>query len=81
MKPRYEIHSLGLPEIVEPVAQGAGGAARPRRARAILRHRDGRSRTGSKPKSAGRAQTKYAEYAATLSGAIRSQVQQLAEKF
>jgi len=35
MKPRYEIHSIGMPDIVEPGAGGEGGAA-DRAARALF---------------------------------------------
>ena len=36
MKPRYEIHSIGMPEIVEPVAQQAQADQRDRAARALF---------------------------------------------
>ena len=41
MKPRYEIHSIGMPDIVEPVQTAKVRAARPRRAGAVRGHGDG----------------------------------------
>ena len=52
MKPRYEIHSIGMPEIVEPVAASQGGTARPCGARTVFGDRDGEHqqvRDGSGP--------------------------------
>ena len=47
MKPRYEIHSIGMPDIVEPVETEVEQRDRAR-ARFVRRHRDGDCRTSSK---------------------------------
>ena len=44
MKPRYEIHSIGMPEMVEPAGAVAGRTARPRRAGVVLGYRNGEVR-------------------------------------
>ena len=76
MKPRYEIHSLGMPEVVQPVEQ-VRGAQRDRAARALFAATEMVSRNkfetviGRTP-----PQTKYAEYTLRYQKRFLAQLQQ-----
>ena len=76
MKPRYEIHSIGMPEIVEPVAK-AQAEQRDRAARALFSATEMVS-TNKFETEFGRTvpQTKYAEYAARYRTQFLAQVRQ-----
>ena len=79
MKPRYEIHSIGMPDIVEPV-EIAQAEQRDRAARALFAATEVVS--GNKFETeVGRTvpQTKSAEYAARYQARFQARVQQLAE--
>ena len=76
MKPRYEIHSIGLPEIVEPVAP-ARAAQRDRAARALfaatetIRPASFQGEFGRTPPT-----VKYTEYAARYRAALVARLRQ-----
>ena len=77
MKPRYEIHSIGMPDIVEPVPV-AQAEQRDRAARALFAATEMVS--GNKFETeVGRTvpQTKYAEYATRYQARFQAQVQQM----
>jgi uncharacterized protein YfaS (alpha-2-macroglobulin family) len=76
MKPRYEIHSIGMPEIVEPVAK-AQAEQRDRAARALFAATEMVS-TNKFETEFGRKvpQTKYAEYAGRYRARFLDQVRQ-----
>jgi hypothetical protein len=81
LKPRYEIHSIGMPDIVEPVPVAQAGQ-RDLAARALF----AATQTGSGNKfetEVGRAvpQDKFADYAARYSARFQERVQQMAESF
>ncbi len=81
MKPRYEIHSIGMPDIVEPVA-GPVALPRDRAARALFSATELVS--GNKFETEfGRTVplTKYAEYSERYQTRYRAQLRQLAEAF
>ena len=80
MKPRYEIHSIGMPDIVEPVPIAQAGQ-RDRAARALFAATEVVS--GNKFETeVGRTipRTKSAEYAARYQALFQTRVQQLAEQ-
>jgi hypothetical protein len=81
MKPRYEIHSLGMPEIVEPVPV-ARAAQRDRAARALFAATEMVSRNKFETEF-GRTvpMAKYAEYFERYQQRYRAQMRQLAEIF
>src|SRR5260370_37315201 len=76
MKPRYEIHSIGLPDIVEP----AGAAQRDRAARALFSATE-IVRSNKFETEFGRSvpQTKYAEYAGRYQARFLEHMGQLAK--
>src|SRR5260370_20049275 len=76
MKPRYEIHSIGLPDIVEP----AGAAQRDRAARALFSATE-IVRSNRFETEVGRSvpRTKYAEYAGRYQTHFLAQMRRLAE--
>jgi hypothetical protein len=81
MKPRYEIHSLGMPEIVEPVPV-ARAAQRDRAARALFSATE--MVNGNKFETEfGRTVplTKYAEYFERYQTHYRAQLARLADRF
>jgi len=81
MKPRYEIHSIGMPEIVEPVA-AARAPQRDREARALFAATE--LVNGNQFETEfGRTipATKYAEYYERYQTRYRAQMRQLAESF
>jgi len=81
LKPRYEIHSIGMPDIVEPVPV-AMGEQRDRAARALFAATEIVS--GNKFETeAGRTppQTKTAEYSQRYYARFQQRVQQMAESF
>ncbi|MFZ0309136.1 MAG: MG2 domain-containing protein [Candidatus Sulfotelmatobacter sp.] len=79
MKPRYEIHSLGMPEIVEPAEQSKV-EQKDRAARALFSATE-MVNTNKFQTEFGRTvpTTKYAEYAARYQGRFQEQVKRLAE--
>jgi hypothetical protein len=81
MKPRYEIHSLGMPEIVEPVPE-ARAAQRDRAARALFSATEMVSADTFETEF-GRTVplTKYAEYFERYQTRYRAQMRQLADTF
>jgi uncharacterized protein YfaS (alpha-2-macroglobulin family) len=81
MKPRYEIHSLGMPEIVEPVPV-ARAAQRDRAARALFAATEMVSRNKFETEF-GRTvpMAKYAEYSEHYQQRYQTQMRQLAEIF
>ena len=81
MKPRYEIHSLGMPELVEP-APVAQAAQRDRAARALFAATE-MVNTNNVETEFGRTvpMTKYAEYSERYQKSYRVRLQRLAELF
>jgi len=81
MKPRYEIHSLGMPEIVEPVPE-ARAAQRDRAARALFAATEMVNRNSFETEF-GRTvpMAKYAEYFERYQQHYRAQMRQLAAVF
>jgi hypothetical protein len=81
MKPRYEIHSLGMPEIVEPVPM-ARAAQRDLAARALFSATE-MARANKFETEFGRTVplTKYAEYFERYQQRYREQMRQLADNF
>jgi uncharacterized protein YfaS (alpha-2-macroglobulin family) len=79
MKPRYEIHSIGMPEIVEPV-EDAKVEQRDRAARALFSATE-MVNTNKFETEVGRAvpMTKYPEYAGRYQARFLAQVKRLAE--
>ncbi|MGA2965174.1 MAG: MG2 domain-containing protein [Terriglobales bacterium] len=79
MKPRYEIHSIGMPEIVEPVEQSQAGQ-RDRAARALFAATEIVS-ANKFDTAFGRTvpMTKYAEYSGRYSARFMAQVHRLAD--
>ena len=80
MKPRYEIHSIGMPEIVEPM-EGSKLEQRDRAARALFSATE--MVGGNKFETEfGRAvpMTKYPEYASRYQSAFVAQVERLAKR-
>jgi uncharacterized protein YfaS (alpha-2-macroglobulin family) len=79
MKPRYEIHSLGMPEIVEPVEQSKV-EQKDRAARALFSATE-MVNANEFETEFGRTvpTTKYAEYAARYQGRFLEQVKRMAE--
>jgi uncharacterized protein YfaS (alpha-2-macroglobulin family) len=79
MKPRYEIHSIGMPEIVEPVAESRV-EQRDRAARALFSATEMVS-TNKFETEFGRTvpMTKYADYAARYRTRFMAQVRRLAQ--
>ncbi len=80
MKPRYEIHSIGMPDIVEPVEQSRA-EQRDRAARALFSATETVSANKFETEF-GRAipMTKYPEYASRYQTRFLSQVRRLAER-
>jgi hypothetical protein len=80
LKPRYEIHSIGMPEIVEPVEESKL-AQRDRAARALFSATEMVSANKFKTEF-GRAvpQTKYAEYATRYQTKFLAQVRKVSER-
>ena len=81
LKPRYEIHSIGMPDVVEPVPMEQVGQ-RARAARALFAATEIVS--GNKFETeTGRTvpQTRFAAYAARYSARFQQRVQQMAESF
>ncbi|MGO9008987.1 MAG: MG2 domain-containing protein [Bryobacteraceae bacterium] len=78
MKPRYEIHSIGMPEVVET----AGVARRNLAARALFAATE-MANTNRFEREFGRTvpQTRYAEYANRYRTRFQAQVERLAESF
>ena len=77
MKPRYEIHSIGMPDIVEPVPTAESRAARPRRPRPVRRDRNGQRqqvRDGIRPHHSARPEL------AAYSTRYQARFQQLAQQ-
>jgi hypothetical protein len=78
MKPRYEIHSIGMPEVVET----AGVARKDLAARALFAATE-MVNTNQFDREFGRTvpQTRYAEYANRYATQFHAQVQRIAERF
>ncbi|HUU14874.1 MAG TPA: MG2 domain-containing protein, partial [Terriglobia bacterium] len=81
LKPRYEIHSIGMPEIVEPSEKEAN-EQHDRAARALFAATE-LVRTTTVHTEFGRTipSTKYAEYAKRYQAVLKEQGQALAKKF
>ncbi len=79
MKPRYEIHSLGLPEVIEENAATTTESGRRDRAARVLFAATETVRTNKSELEFGRTfpQTKYAEYAARYRTQLRTQMEKL----
>jgi len=79
MKPRYEIHAIGMPEIVAPVEQ-ARAAQRDRAARALFSATELVSRNQFQTEiGRGVPQTKYGEYSGRYQGRLVAQLQRMSD--
>ncbi|MGO9256189.1 MAG: MG2 domain-containing protein [Bryobacteraceae bacterium] len=85
MKPRYEIHSLSMPEVVGPVrpVHPVGGVPRPNQAARALFAATEMVNTNQFDREFGRTvpQTHYNEYANRYRTQFQAQVQRIAESF